>query len=172
MEATNMLTKSFETYMTSVGAETDKILFKAQQAHMSLEMIKDKLETIQELSFKGKFIAQAKIDELKHGPFWSWLFSEGKLGIVKNERNLKTLDGFINFVTIASNNVNDVIIKLKMFKVDAEDLKQTITLHEELPHISINKHAQLLEAALERLTESKEKFEGKLQKANEPNELE
>ncbi len=167
-----MLTESFENYMASVAEQTDKILLKAQQAHMSLEVIKEKLETIQELSFKGKYISQARIDELKHGPFWSWLFDEGKLGILKHERSLKTLNEFIRFVTTASINVNDMIIKLKIFKADAEDLKQSITLLEELPHISVNRHAQLLEAALKRLTESKEKFDGKLQKANQQVEFE
>jgi hypothetical protein len=170
MEVRDKLTKSFGVYMTSVSEQIDKILFKAQDAYMSLETIKNKLETIQELTFKGRHISQARIDELKHGSYWSWLFDEGKLGIVKHERNLKLLDGFINFVNAASNNVNDVIIQLKIFRHNAEDLKQTGTLLEESPHMSISKHKQLLEASLKRLIESKEKFEEKKQLANRQTE--
>lgn len=166
-----MLTKSFEEYIARVTEQIDKILFKAQQAHTSLESIKGKLETIQELNFKGKHISQTRIDELKHGSFWSWLFDEGKLGIVKHERNLKTLDGFIDFVNTAFNNVNDVIIKLKQFKTDAEDLKETGVLLESIPHTSIDRHVQLIKAALKRLTEAKEKFEGKVQQSNVEDEI-
>jgi hypothetical protein len=171
MEARDKLTKSFEDYMISVSGQIDKILFKAQEAHTSLETIKNKFETIQELNFKGKHISQARIDELKYGSFRSRLFCPDKLGTVKHERNLKVLDGFIDFVTRASQNINDVIIKLQLLKNDAEDLKQTGTLLEEFPHMSVNKHKQLLTAALKRLTESKEKFEGKMQQANQQNEI-
>ncbi|CAF2102595.1 unnamed protein product [Rotaria magnacalcarata] len=67
VEARNKLTKSFEDYMTSTTEQIDTVLFKAQEASMSLESIKDKLETIEELNFKGKHISQTAIDELEHG---------------------------------------------------------------------------------------------------------
>lgn len=171
MQVKDMLTESFNNYMVSIVEQTDRILYKAQQAHMSLESIKDKLETIQALNFKGKHISEKRIDQLKHGSFWSRLFDEGTLGIAKHERNLKVLDGFINFVTTASNNVNDVIIKLKIFRSDAEELKKTSAQLEILPDISVNKHSQLLEAALKRLTKSKEKFEEKIEQAGQQNEI-
>ncbi|CAF3619854.1 unnamed protein product [Rotaria socialis] len=133
---------------------------------MSLESIKDKLETIEELNFKGKHISQTAIDELEHGSIWSWLRSEGKLDIVKHERNLKVLNGFSDFVNVALTATHDTIIKLKIFKNDAEELKKTGVLLENLPHMSANRHIQILEAALKRLLESKEKFEGHIQQAN------
>jgi hypothetical protein len=89
------LTKSFDDYRTSISRQIDTILITAQQASLSLESIKNKFETIQELNFKGKYISQTRIDELNHGSFWSRLFDEGKLGVVKHERNLKVLGGFI-----------------------------------------------------------------------------
>lgn len=169
MEIENKLTVSFNDYMASITAQTDKILMQAQQTHKALESIKVKLETIQEINFKGKHISQKRINELKHGSFWSRIFDEGDLGIIKSEQNLKILDGLINFVGVASNNVNDVIIKLKLFKGDAEDLKQTAVQLETLPHISITKHAQFLASALTRLTDLKEKFEDKQQRIGQQN---
>lgn len=172
MEVNNTLATSFKDYTASIAKQTDKILEKAQKAHESLESIKVKLEIIQELNFKGKRMSQKRIDELKYGSFWRRLFNQGKLSIVKHEGNLKTLDGLINFVTVASNNVNDIIIKLKHFKADTEDLKQTGVLLETLPHISINRHAQLLRAALKRLSDSKEKFDGRRRGIDEEKEIE
>ena len=171
MKIRDEFTKLFEDYSVSVTEQIDKILINAQQASMSLESIKNKLETIQELNFKGKYLAQTRIDDLQNGSLWSRLFDEGQRGIVRNQRNLQTLDGSIDFVTLASNNVNDVILKLKGFKVDAVGLQHTASLLEELPHMSVKKHVQLLQAALKRLTESKGKFEGKIERANQENEI-
>ena len=167
MEARNILSESFQDYIMKVSKQIDQILFKAQEASTSLHRINDKLDTIQETTFKGKYMSQTRIDQLQNGSFWSRLFDEGEIGLVKQQRNLRILDQFSDFVSIASKNVNDFIIKLKMFKADAEDLKETTSSLEVLPHSSINKHTQLLEAALKRLTQSKQKFEEKMEKANQ-----
>lgn len=94
---TDSLTESFEEYTNVINRQVDKILIKAEEAHLSLERITNKLETIQELNYKGKQISQTRLDQLEHGSIWARLNDEGSLGIVKHRRNIETLNGFIGF---------------------------------------------------------------------------
>jgi hypothetical protein len=57
---------------------------------------------MQDLIYNGKHISQSQLDELHQGSYWSWLFSENRI-------------------------VGD-IIKLKSFKIDAIDLKETTAM--------------------------------------------
>jgi hypothetical protein len=163
MEQIARLNTSFQNYMTSMNKEIDDVLTAAQEAHLSLNRIIEKLKTIQEINFKGKKIDQVRLDELQHGTIWSRLFDEGELGIKKYQRNLNTLDEFVRFINSASNNIGSIIIKLKLFKGDATNLKRMTAILNEVPVKSINEHAELLQSALDRLTEANEAFEGKLE---------
>jgi hypothetical protein len=163
MEQIARLTTSFQNYMTSMNEEVDEVLTTTQEAHLSLNRIIEKLKTIQEINFKGRKIDQVRLDELKHGSFLSRLFDEGELGIKKYQSNLNTLDEFVSFINSASNNIGDMIIKLKLFKGDATNLKRmTITLNEVTVKF-ISEHAELLQSALDRLTQANKAFEGKLE---------
>jgi hypothetical protein len=130
---------------------------------MSLKWIEEKLKTIQELNYHGKQISQLRLDELQHGSYWSWLFVEGQLGNVKHQRNIKTLDEFVSFITVTSDNIGYIILKLKSFKSDATNLKGTTAILDRFPFKSATEHTRLLKAALNRLTRSKESFEGKIE---------
>jgi len=166
----NALSKSCDEYLATVSTQADKILEKAQRAYQGLQTIENKLETLQELSYKGQQISQQKIDKAEHRSFWSRLVDNGQLDIVKNKRNLKILEGFSNYIKKASDGLNDIIIKLQYFRKNAEDLKTTGIMFEQLPHIPIKRHQELLDAAIKRLRDSKQKLSGKMEQQQQIDE--
>lgn len=150
-----------ERYLALVSAQADSTLKKAQHAHETLLLMRTKLETIQELSFKGKFIIQEKMDELEHRSFWSRLFNHGEIDIAKNKRNLEILEDFSNFIDKAANSTAKLVMKLKKFRSYAVDLKSIIVLHEQLPSIPITRQKELLHAAVKQLIKSKQQLSNK-----------
>ncbi|UJR11370.1 hypothetical protein I4U23_015550 [Adineta vaga] len=167
MKDQTTLDTSFNRYMERTNTEIDKILEQAQQAHMSLKSTENKLETIQQINAKGKSISEKRVNELQYGSWWSRLFDEGQLGIVKHQRNIKTLGDFSDFITKTLNNIGEIIIKLRTFKHDATHLKETIAIIDEFPVKSIGEHAALLELALEQLTQSKDIFAKRIESAKQ-----
>ena len=162
-----MLTKPLDEYTKALNEQLDKVIEEAQEAYRSLEFMSSKLETIQNLIYNEKYISQSRINVLRNGTHRSW-FSDGReLDIAKNQHNIETLDGIIRVTRIASQNINEIILKLKLFKAEATSLKgTTVPLHSSRRN-SLERDIQIIEATLKRLTQSKQILEGKIVRSSQ-----
>ncbi|CAF3066973.1 unnamed protein product [Rotaria sp. Silwood2] len=128
---------------------------------MTLQEIDWKLETLHDLAHKGKKFNQDRLDQLEHGRFWSWLFDEGDVGIVKYKRNLEHLANFGDFLQAAINSIGEVTSKLQLFKSEAEQLQENAVNLEYVPNQAVEIQTEMLNAALKRLKRAKDAFMSK-----------
>lgn len=155
------LTKSIKQSTSSIIEQIEKILIKAEAAHETLQEIEDNLETMRSLSYGAKKVARDGLEKLQYGSFWSNLFSDGKLGIIRNERTLTLLTDFNRFISSASISVGETITKLKAFKFEAEAMQDTAISLSYSAYLPVEIQIEQLQTALKRLAQCKEGFMGK-----------
>ncbi|CAF1219973.1 unnamed protein product [Didymodactylos carnosus] len=156
--------QSFNDYVLLVEKKLERCLHKAQNTHRHLNEIQEQLSTIRDLLEKNKVHTQNELDQLEHEnilvKLYRFTLGNGQIDQMKFERNLNVLNGFISFVRSVIANTDNIVLKLKKFKNDAEQVEETVS-EMTIQSISIEAHIELLQKATNRLIASKETFNGK-----------
>jgi hypothetical protein len=167
MKSTDAPIQSFNDYTNVIKGQIDNVLLEAQRFQTTLSLIISKIETIQELIKKGKQISDLELDQLLKDSFWTWIFGKDVVNIRKHQRNIKTLDEFNAFIRKLSKNTADIITKLLKFKSNATNLKITAAELHTLQYKSPERQLAIIKASLNRLVQSKETFEKRMEEENQ-----
>ena len=162
MATTDVATTAFHDDIDIINQQLDRSISKAQDFHITLDLIISKIETIQGLVKKGKRIDDQAVDQLLQGSLWTWLFGTDIVRIRKHQRNIRTLDQFTIFIRKLSSNVDHDIENLLQFKAAATNLKETAADLKAAQYKSPERQLRILQASLKRLDQAKQAFERKL----------
>ena len=127
------------------------------------ETVNDMLsETYDTIELKLKIIEQKILDEGYLAKLYRSTIGNGESDKAKHRHNLGVLREFKDIVKLGIIDVNNVIDRLKRFKAEATELKSTVTEVELAQAMSLNVHMDILKSGIERLTNLKQRLDGRM----------
>lgn len=90
------------------------------------------------------------------------ILGEGDISKDKHQRNLQVLAQFPNFRKEASIQINNVLLRLGKFRIDAESMRETASDLDHVQTLPLDIHVKTLKEAIETLREYQKRYNQKL----------
>ena len=111
-----------------------------------------------------------KLKEIQHASYIAKIYhatiGNGNVNQAKYERNLQVLNEFGTFTTSAAINIENIIIKLKNFETEIEEVKYSLSKMDHPQTLSVDIHIEILKHCSERLHEYKQRLNGRINESN------
>ncbi|CAF1466118.1 unnamed protein product [Didymodactylos carnosus] len=92
---------------------------------------------------------------------------EGDINKVKHQRNLQILNQFPTFTKEAAIQINNVLHRLEIFKFESDEMKLTVSTMDRVQTLSLNIHIETLKDAINKLHMYQQRFDGRINEANQ-----
>ncbi|CAF1514043.1 unnamed protein product [Adineta steineri] len=173
----NRIQSQIQHYVENIENKVDDIIRLAEDVHAQLLDVETKYETIDDILSENHEKTQTQLDEIEQNildePVFAKLYrktiGDGDLGKLKHQRNLATLKEFKNYIKSGIIDVNNIILRLRNFKHEADELKSTVTDIDLGQTMSLSVYLDILQNGIEQLKQSKQRLSGRIKNGHERN---